>query len=346
MGGGSKFAGPLALGLCAAVPSAKDPVDAIIRHARALVLESGLSKPPFHPASFAHLRRVRAIVQREMNVDGRLLPSDDGFIIELRKDRPHERKNFTCAHELAHTFFYESVPTVKYRALESQTPQHDPEEEMLCNIAAAEMLMPQPIFSKTAADFGESPQALVGIARLFETSITATVIRLQRLRVWAGTYILWRNTPDGLVANWIARPSRGLTYYPQLKLVNPETSSVYNTLLQGEATSKEEILVLGNGYKPCRLHSYRLEGTNKVLSCFGCPEVKVPTVGSDSPLLPMGYTCECDGTGWRTIRREGRDYVARCRASHHRRSYPARLDAPSTDARASEAQKPLFTKEQ
>lgn len=343
---GAKFKGALALGLCAAVPEAKDPVDAITRHAQALVRESGLLKPPFRPASFAHLRRVTAIVQRDMSVEGRLLPCADGFVIELRKDRPHERKNFTCAHEIAHTFFYEAVPTVKYRAISSPATHHDPEEEMLCNIAAAEMLMPQPVFSKIAADYHESPQALVGLARLFETSVTATVIRLHRLRAWGGTYILWRKTGDGIVANWMAQPKRGLSYYPQLKIVNPETSSIYHTLLRGEPTSADEILVLDNGYKPCRIHSFHLEGSDRVLSCFGVPEGKLPPAHEESSLLPMEYDCECDGTGWRTIKKDGRTYVARCRASNHRRvySYNPTTNRQGSTEKDTPASAPLFTK--
>lgn len=344
-GAGAKFESPLALGLCAALPSAKDPVDAITRHARALVLESGLSKPPFRPASFAHLRKVTAIVQRDMKVEGRLLPCEGGFVIELRRDRPHERKNFTCAHELAHTFFYEAVPTVKYRSVSSPATHHDPEEEMLCNIAAAEMLMPQPVFSKIAADYQESPQSLVGIARLFETSVTATVIRLHRLRAWAGTYILWRRTADGLVANWMAQPKRGLTYYPKLKIVNPEASSIRHTLLHGEPTSADEILVLGDGYKPCRVHSFRLEGSDKVLSCFGSPGGKLSPTPEEPPLLPLGYNCECDGTGWRTIRKDGHNYVARCRASHHGRKHShGPEDGHHDRAEDDVADHPLFTK--
>lgn len=341
------FVSPLSLGLCAAVPSAKNPVDAIIRQVRSLVLESGLTKPPFRPASFAHLRKVTDIVQRNMKVEGRLLPCDEGFIIELRKDRPHERKNFTCAHEIAHTFFYESVPTIKYRALASTVPQHDPEEEMLCNVAAAEMLMPQPVFSEIAADCHESPQALVVLSRLFETSITATVIRLQRLSIWNGTYILWRRKEEGLVANWMAQPNRGLTYYPQLKIVNHDASSIYHTFLTGEPTSSEEILVLDDGYKPCRVHSFRLESSDKVLSCFGCPVIESSSVQEAPEFLPLAYNCECDGTGWRMIIKDGRSYAARCRASRHRRgqSYVRAENQQHTPESSSTTTYPLFTKD-
>lgn len=344
--GRAKFTSPLALGLCSAVPSAKDPVDAIIRQARSLILESGLTKPPFRPSSFAHLRKVTAIVKRDLKVEGRLLPCDDGFIIELRKDRPHERTNFTCAHEIAHTFFYEAVPTIKYRAITADMPLQDPEEEMLCNIAAAEMLMPKSVFSKIATEQPESPHALLGITRLFETSITATIIRLQRLRVWGGTYVLWRKKEEGFVANWIAQPSRGLTYYPPLRIVNDKESSVYRTFVTGEDNSNEETLVFDNGYKPCRLHSVRLESSDKVLSCFGCPAIETPRVKEALEILPLDYDCECDGTGWRTIIKYGRSYVARCHASSHRRSQPLvgrknYQDQPDNDSTPSP---PLFTK--
>src|SRR2546429_6889604 len=82
-----------------------DPVAAIVERASRLVAESGLSHPPFSPNIYAQLRNVGRIVESDIKIDGRLVPSPPTFTIELRRDRPFQRKNFTCAHEVAHTFF-------------------------------------------------------------------------------------------------------------------------------------------------------------------------------------------------------------------------------------------------
>lgn len=316
----SAFSSPLALGLLAAVPSAKDPIDAILWHASVLVIESGMTGPPYSPASYATLRNVKQIVHRDMEVDGRLIPYSGGFIIELRKGRPQERKNFTCAHELAHTFFYESVPSIKYRTLTSSHPHHDQDEEMLCNIAAAELLMPSSVFSKIAMDYPASPQSLQQLAKIFETSLIATVVHLLRLHIWDSTFILWQEKNEKLTAGWIARSNRGLAYSPQLEINDRQSSGIYHALVTGEATSSQEWLCLNGGFKLCHVHSIRLN-SQKVLSCINHSYQQPNNISrykADSSTLPLKYECECDGTGWRLIQREGRSYTARCRALQHK----------------------------
>jgi len=321
--GKASFSSPLALGLCAAVPLAEDPVAAVLWHARRLIAESGIVEPPFRPASFASLRRVKKIVYKTMQVEGCLIPCDRDFIIELRKDRPHERINFTCAHELGHTFFYESVPSIKYRTVASSQPHHDPEEERLCNVAAAELLMPADVFRKISQDYSPSPQSLQLIARTFESSLTATVVRLLNLKVWDSKFICWQMKDDILKARWLTQPGTGLVYFPNLDITSPASSGIYHTAVTGEATTSAEWLSLDGGYKLCQLSSVRLNDSRTVLSCITRGVSQAPAKGPESapPVLPLEYGCECDGTGWRLIRKEGQSFVTRCRAPQHRTSH-------------------------
>src|SRR6266404_542379 len=246
-----RFCGPLALGLAAAVPGAVDPVDAILRHAQLLVIESGISEPPFDPRMYAKLRNVVSIAERELQVDGRLLPLGGEFIIELRRDRPCERKNFTCAHELGHTFFYESVPSIKYRQSQSSTPRFDQEEEKLCNIAAAELLMPTDAFCKVANDYSPSAASLLRIAGIFVASLTATAIRVCSLTRWNATFILWARHEDGVQAKWMVRPRHGFRYFPSVEPIDLKSSGIYHTLSTGEPTTTREFLRTDQGVRPC-----------------------------------------------------------------------------------------------
>lgn len=318
--GKAPFSSPLALGLCAAVPAAADPVAAILWHARRLIAESGLTEPPFRPASYAHVRRVKQIVYKAMQVEGCLIPCGGDFIIELRKDRPQGRMNFTCAHELGHTFFYESVPSVKYRTAASSQPHHDPEEERLCNVAAAELLMPSEVFVKISRDHRPSARSLQAIAQTFESSLTATAVRLLNLKVWEATFVCWQVKEEGLKARWLASRNCGLAYFPNLEIVNPESSVIRHTAATGEATAGAEWLALDKGYKLCHLSSVRLGDSKTVLSCITKGASQVEESGSAPSSLPLEYKCECDGTGWRRIKRDGRDFVTRCRAPQHARS--------------------------
>ncbi len=316
-----EFSSPLSLGLLSSIPCAKTPVEAVLWHAKMLFVESGMIAPPFAPAKYAPLRGVKEIVCKDMEVDGRLIPSADGFVIELRKDRSHERKNFTCAHELGHTFFYESVPKIKYRALASNQPHHDDEEEQLCNIAASELLMPSTVISKIAKDYSPSPQALQEISRMFETSLTSTILKLLSLKIWDSTFILWDCNNNELEAKWIAKPSCNLFYSPKLELVNFKTSSVYETYLTGENLSSQEWFCLNGGYKLSRFQSVRLN-SKTVLSCVTNSSIHQPVSSkkneSISPTLPLNYDCKCGGTGWYSIRTDVMSYAVRCKASKHK----------------------------
>ena len=316
------FESPLALGLCSTVPTANDPIEAILWHARLLTIESGLNGPPYPPAAYAHLRKVKEIIHRPMEVEGRLLPCPGGFTIELRQDRSHERMNFTCAHELGHTFFYEAVPSIKYRIINSSEPHHDKEEEMLCNIAAAELLMPANLFSDVVKDYSASPQALEEISQIFEASIVATTVRILSLNLWDAEFILWQNKGKELRATWYSKPNHSLKYYPGLEIQNQGSSGVYHSLTTGEATASFEWLRLNGEYRPCCMQSLRLKNSRAVLSCISNISEQRPAHFSHRKVataeLPLDYTCECDGTGWRRTEKQGRSYVARCLAPQHR----------------------------
>lgn len=317
----SEFSSPLSLGLLKANPLAKTPVEAILFQAEMLLIESGMTEPPFSPRVYAPLRGVKEVVYKDMKIDGRLIPFKDGFIIELRKDRAVERINFTFAHELAHTFFYESVPSIKYRTTENNYPQYDEEEEKLCNVAASELLMPTPIFSKIVKDFSASPQSLQKIAQIFRTSLTATIVKLLSLRLWDAGFVLWTYKDEQLEPQWIARLNYSLSFNPKCELVNPKTTSVYQTFLTGEPTCNPEWFSLDGGYKLSRFQSIRLN-SKTVLSCFTNSSSYQFSSSKKSelalPTLPVKYDCKCDGTGWYSIKKDGISYAARCKASEHK----------------------------
>jgi Zn-dependent peptidase ImmA (M78 family) len=285
-----------------------------------LLIESGMVEPPFSPEVYAPLRSVKQVLYRDMKIDGRLIPSNNDFIIELRKDRSTERINFTFAHELAHTFFYESVPSIKYRTLETNYSEYDEEEEKLCDIAASELLMPAPVFSKIVKDFSPSPQALKRISQLFKTSLQATLIKLQTLNLWNASFVLWKFKDGKPEAQWITRPQYGLSYEPKFKLLNLNETSIHHTFLTGDDTADYEWFSLNDVCKKSFFKSIQLNSTT-VLSCFSNnlnnESILTNKDNSDLPPLTSKCICRCDGTGWYPIRQNGMKYAARCLALTH-----------------------------
>jgi hypothetical protein len=307
------FIGKLAWVFCGSVESAVDPMDAVKKRARNLVRDSGITEPPFRPASYAALRKVNEIVLRQMEIDGRLIPTFDGFKIELRCDRPHARKNFTCAHEIAHTFFYEAAPSIK------SGDTYDPEEEFLCNVGAAELLMPEMTFRKIAEDFEVSATSVLEISRLFETSVTSTVVRLSDLGIWGAKFILWDCKDPTPVARWLAKPNQPLSYFPKIGFENDANSGLSRALETGNPTLTEAWLFFDNRFLRCGIDSIALPGS-RALSCIAPltqRRLSKKKFSKTVKPLPLQFKCQCFGTGSVIVETPGLSYALPCRASQH-----------------------------
>jgi len=129
----------------------RDPVATVVERARGLAyraMESGWSGPPFDPFELAEILGLK-LTPRDDIGEGRLISSGrKKASIEYNPTRPVSRIRFTVCHEIAHTFFPDHAERIRYRgapreALERQDARGDSWQlELLCNIGAAELLMP------------------------------------------------------------------------------------------------------------------------------------------------------------------------------------------------------------
>ena len=92
-------------------------------------------------------------------------------------DRPAGRQAFSIAHEIAHTFFPSTSGGARFREMTASDSQEMSELERLCDLGAAEVLMPREEFqSSVAGNWGmASVDRLIGE---FGSSREATVFRL------------------------------------------------------------------------------------------------------------------------------------------------------------------------
>ncbi len=99
------------------------------------------------------------------------------------------------AHELCHTFFYEVVPEIKF------LPRpNDPAEERLCNLGAAELLMPEKLVKREAKGQPVCLRTLERLAALFRVSNDAMVLRLIQLKLWQVEFSSWIRLSNGKFA--------------------------------------------------------------------------------------------------------------------------------------------------
>jgi hypothetical protein len=145
-------------------------------------------------------RNIRDVTTDDsLKADGALVPLGTdfaaGFRMVLRRDLPESRINFTVAHEICHTFFYERVPEIKFAA-----HPVDPEEERLCNCGAEELLMPALDVKRRSKEQPVSLEALQALAAHYRVSAPAMLIRLRNLSLWKAELALWHEMTNGSFA--------------------------------------------------------------------------------------------------------------------------------------------------
>jgi Zn-dependent peptidase ImmA (M78 family)/O-acetyl-ADP-ribose deacetylase (regulator of RNase III) len=122
-----------------------DAVERMISLASDLALSAleGLTgASPVDPFRLAELRRI-PVVPNEAILDARIVPlGADRMQIEFNPNQPRSRIRFSVAHELAHTLLEDCGKAIRNRQPQHKFGPNEWELEMLCNIGAAELLMP------------------------------------------------------------------------------------------------------------------------------------------------------------------------------------------------------------
>ena len=162
--------------------AADDPVEWITAEARALVyraIEAGWSGPPFDPIELAALLRIPVYPSQEV-LDARLVPHHAGVRIEFNPNRPPGRIRYSIAHEIGHALFPDHAEVARHRLSAGHAQGHDAELELLCNLAAAELLMPIGSFPEaSSAEF--TIDAVLELRTRYDLSTEAVLLRVGRL---------------------------------------------------------------------------------------------------------------------------------------------------------------------
>lgn len=161
----------------------QDPIEKMEADARELALfaiDLGWSGPPFDPLKLAELLGFD-VEPRDDVSEARVLYQDSGkYKIEFNPNRPPGRLSFSIAHEIAHTLFPDCKQRVRHRGVKSHDEPDDWQVEMLCNVGAAELLIPiasvLPLQDKRV-----SIDELLTLRRSCYVSTEAVLIRLAKI---------------------------------------------------------------------------------------------------------------------------------------------------------------------
>lgn len=163
------------------------PTDFLIRQAQDLLVKSGQFRPPFNSRK-AIPSTVKRIEIVQISRDGMLIPVEGGFIIKLNADKPKVRQNFACAHEIGHTFFFDSSGKWPWRPYESMSYYWV--EEDLCYQFAEEMLMPRFWMEKLVEGHFPSIENFYKLLKSFQVSAEALIRRIARLDLWQCIFVI------------------------------------------------------------------------------------------------------------------------------------------------------------
>lgn len=163
---------------------ASDPANAIRTKARELIaLYVSQFGEPSMPLSMDVLASLRGITRSDdrpsFSDDAELSPDGAGGVtMRVNPDRPETRQRFSVAHEISHTFFPNYTAKEWCRTDARYRDRTNPDEhlEMLCDVGAAELLFPQPWFSRDAATVTDAA-GLVRLASTYRASREATLRR-------------------------------------------------------------------------------------------------------------------------------------------------------------------------
>ena len=133
------------------------------------------------------IRPMSGIQDQHPGIDAMLVPLSDGYSVVINEQAQNTRRNFSLAHELAHIMVLEAESSAegltkvpRYRSSASATDKWKAEER-LCDAIAAELLMPEEIFSAQMREVGQSLEHLPRLANMFGASLTATTLRYWEL---------------------------------------------------------------------------------------------------------------------------------------------------------------------
>lgn len=166
-----------------AFAEALDPVEVMERRARDLVLramDDGWGGPPFDPIALAQWLKMPVEARGDIP-DARTVPtSDGGLLLEYNPMRPRGRLRFSIAHEIAHALFADCGDAIRNRSSQKVAGSDNWQLEVLCNIGAAELLMPLGSFTALAGE-DLSIQSVMDLRKSFDVSVEACLIRLIKL---------------------------------------------------------------------------------------------------------------------------------------------------------------------
>lgn len=264
----------------------------ILEIANRLIQDCEVENPPVNLEVLASFRDIKKIDwNANIQEAGMLCPiKGGGAEIYLRKSDSLKRKNFTCCHEISHTFFpdYQLKPQ---KRIDQETGEYQSENstEFLCDLSASELLMPSFLFYPEMNLNGFSIQALKNLSDRFQASIEATAMKMVKNNINKTAFVIWEKKykpSQESIKKQLSLPSleefrpeeelrvkygfgfEGLGFIPMDKSIDEDGGLVLAAFKSGKLKTGKESIDFGNFQTKCTVQAFPLAYSNgvKILS--------------------------------------------------------------------------------
>lgn len=236
-----------------------DPIAKIRRSAEDLVLralQEGWQGPPYDPFRLAEILKIR-VAPRSDIYEARIVKGDGARpVIEFNPNKPPSRVRFSVAHEIAHTLFPDFLDRSRYRAAGESRKGDDWQLELLCNVGAAEILMPTGSFPDLKP--GElNVERLMELRREFGVSAEAVFIRAVRRSVLDVLFFAASQRSQGYRLDYVV-PSVRCEPFPARKIQIASDSCIAECTAIGYTSKRQEHWMFGNQRKKLQVQAVGL----------------------------------------------------------------------------------------
>ena len=147
----------------------------VIREARSFVKKSGIDSVPIDLKLYTATANARVEISNELGDDesGHFFTLNGKNIITVNAKHSEERRRFTVLHEIGHIVL-ELPSNHRGGAVGPAVRGQRPEEEALCDVFAAECLLPHSFFKRDVDDSDICLDAMKELANRYRASLNCT----------------------------------------------------------------------------------------------------------------------------------------------------------------------------
>lgn len=258
-----------------------DPIEIIRSKAREIVdwaKRNGWSGPPFNPRLLASMRGIRTRESETLfSAEAQLTPMEgDQLLLEFNPNRCSGRKNYSISHELVHTLFDDCFEMVHQRRTNRDTFDPEAEVELLCQIGAAEFLMPEENFRADLETMAFSLRSIPPLMKRYDASREAIARRMLSLgnRTAALVFLSKRLKPIEIK---MAKSHKLPAPEPKMRVLYSVCTSDFPTFIPEHKSAPNDSCINATGSVDEVIDSYESWDIEGLESCF-VEAMSVPTI--------------------------------------------------------------------